>query len=264
MLINPPLGVVERLWRYPVKSMQGEELAVALVGDQGVLGDRGYALGDLQTGRVASAKYPQRWRRLLELQAQFAAAPVLGEPLPPVQIWGPTGEMDERALGEFLGRPVQLWASAPPQASLDKYWPPLPGLDHQDQVTQLFMPPGTFFDSSLVHLITTATLEILGALYPPGDFTPVRFRPNFLLRVAGPGFPEQAWIGKTLALGDEVRLRLERPCRRCVVTTLPQPGLPADPGILGTTVEHNQAVAGVRAAVVAGGTVTRGDPVWLE
>jgi uncharacterized protein YcbX len=72
---------------------------------------------------------------------------------------------------------------------------------------------------------------------------------------------ENDWIGQTVAIGDEVRLRITGPCPRCVMTTLPQGDLPKDSGILRTAAQHNQANVGVYADVLAGGTLRRGDPV---
>ena len=76
-------------------------------------------------------------------------------------------------------------------------------------------------------------------------------------------FAEHAWIGHTLAIGDEVRLSITGPCGRCVMTTLDQGDLPKDSGILRTAVQHNQANVGVYATVVRGGTIRRGDRVRL-
>lgn len=78
------------------------------------------------------------------------------------------------------------------------------------------------------------------------------------------GFVEQTWIGHTLAIGDEVRLKISGPCGRCVMTTLPQGDLPKDSGILRTAVQHNQGHVSCYAAVVQGGTITRGDRVKIS
>jgi uncharacterized protein len=139
------------------------------------------------------------------------------------------------------------------------------GLDHRDTVTEWELPAGTFFDLAVVHLLTTATIERLRALYPEGRFEVRRFRPNIVV-ATGPdahGFVENDWIGHTLVIGGEVRLQIAGPCPRCVMTTLPQGDLPKDPGILRTAAQHNQANVGVYADVVAGGTLRRGDPVML-
>jgi uncharacterized protein len=77
------------------------------------------------------------------------------------------------------------------------------------------------------------------------------------------GFVEDAWIGHTLAIGDEVRLHITGPCGRCVMTTLAQGALLQDHEILRTAVQHHQAQVGVYAAVVRGGTTRRGDRVRL-
>jgi len=77
-------------------------------------------------------------------------------------------------------------------------------------------------------------------------------------------FVENAWIGRTLAIGDEVRLSVTSPCPRCVMTTLPQGDLPRDPGILRTAAQHNGVNVGVYAAIVRGGRIRRGDTVELK
>src|SRR5919108_2313349 len=80
------VGRVEALWRFPVKSMLGEELDAADLGEGGVVGDRAYALVDRETGKVASAKHPKLWPDLLACRAAFVEPPRRGEKAPPVQI----------------------------------------------------------------------------------------------------------------------------------------------------------------------------------
>jgi uncharacterized protein YcbX len=127
------------------------------------------------------------------------------------------------------------------------------------------MPLETFFDLAVIHLLTTATIERLRELYPQGRFEVRRFRPNIVVAPAGQsGFVEDGWVGRTLAIGEEVRLSVTGPCPRCVMTTLPQGDLPADPGILRTAARHNHVNVGVYAAVLRGGRIRRGDPVRLE
>jgi uncharacterized protein YcbX len=86
------------------------------------------------------------------------------------------------------------------------------------------LPETTFFDCAFVHLLSTATLDRLRALYPQGRFEVRRFRPNIAVETANDekDFVEHAWIGQTLTLGDAVRLSVTGPCPRCVMTTLPQ------------------------------------------
>src|SRR5213596_499786 len=150
-------------------------------------------------------------------------------------------------------------------ANAEEYWPDMEGLDFRDTVTDFALPEGTFFDCATVHLLTTATLDRLRELYPHGRFEVRRFRPNVVVETSDgvKDFVENAWIGRTLAIGEAVRLSIDGPCPRCVMTTLPQGDLPKDPGILRTAAQHNHANVGVYADVVEGGAVRRGDPVTL-
>jgi uncharacterized protein YcbX len=77
-------------------------------------------------------------------------------------------------------------------------------------------------------------------------------------------FVENAWIGRTVRIGEVVRLSITGPCPRCVMTTLAQGDLPKDSGILRTAARHNEVNVGVYASVVRGGNVRRGDAISLE
>ncbi len=266
------VGTVASLRRYPVKSMLGEELEVCEVTERGLLGDRAYALLDPSTGKVASAKNPRKWPNLLAFRAAYVEPPGTAEKFPPVKITLPTGrtvtseQRDiDQVLSEALDREATLTTSTPQAPSLEEYWPDVEGLDHRDAVTEENMPPGTFFDFGAVHVLTTATLGRLQELNPAGRFEVQRFRPNILVqhRTKDRGFAENAWIGSTLALGDRVRLSIDGPCPRCVMTTQPQGNLPKDVGILRTAAQHNGANVGVYATVIQGGMLHRGDNVSL-
>jgi uncharacterized protein YcbX len=276
---------VTALWRYPVKSMMGEELNTAEVTTGGLRGDRAYALVDASDGKIASAKNPRKWPMLFDFRAALADDPGTGMAMPPVRITLPDGTMVnseqpdiDEILSTVLQRPVTLDAAGHRDqgrrdsvanaraASAEEYWPDMEGLDHRDTVTDFALPQGTFFDSALVHVLTTATLDRLRALYPEGRFEVRRFRPNMVIETANGAtdFVESAWIGRTLAIGDGVRLSITGPCPRCVMTTLAQGDLPRDTGILRTAARHNEANVGVYASVSRGGKVRRGDSVSLE
>lgn len=269
---NSIVGSIVSLWRYPVKSMQGEEMNASAVTERGLLGDRTYALMDAAEGRVASAKNPRKWPHLFDFRAAFSAPPS-GGALPPVRITLPDGasltsEQGDRdqVLSAVLGRKVSLPSAAPPAPVLEEYWPDLEGLPHRDAVTNEQMPAGTFFDLAPVHLLTTSTLDALRGLYPQGRFEVRRFRPNIVVACSPEqtGFVEQGWVGRTVTLGPDVRLQITGPCPRCVMTTLAQADLPRDPGILGTAVKQAQGHVGVYARVLRGGTLRRGDAVRVE
>ncbi|MEE8505322.1 MAG: MOSC N-terminal beta barrel domain-containing protein [Kiloniellales bacterium] len=267
------VGSVGSLWRYPIKSMMGEELNASEVTERGLLGDRAYALMDPSTGKVASAKNPRKWSKLFDFRATYAESPRPGEKFPPVRITLPEGAIVtseqsniDQTLSTVLGRDVTLRTSAPKTPTLEEYWPDLEGLDHRETITDEAMPPETFFDFAVIHVLTTATIDRLRELYPEGRFEVRRFRPNIVVEPASGErtFVENSWIGRTLTLGDEIRLSIGGPCPRCVMTTLPQGDLPKDVGILRTAAQHNQANVGVYATVLRGGMIRRGDVVRLE
>ena len=269
-------GSVVGLWRYPVKSMMGEELNAAEVMERGLVGDRQFAVVDASTGKVAGAKNPRKWGNFFDFRAAYVEPPESGSKLPAVRLTLPDGTVVTseqpnvaQVLSKALGREV-AFAEAQHDgessgAQAEEYWPDIEGLDYRNTVTEWELPPGTFFDLAVVHLLTTATIERLRALYPEGRFEVRRFRPNIVV-ATGPdqqGFVENDWIGHTVAIGDEVRLRITGPCPRCVMTTLPQGDLPKDAGILRTAAQNNHANVGVYADVVKGGTVRRADEVTL-
>ncbi len=265
-------GSVVALWRYPVKSMMGEELNSCELTHRGVLGDRAYALVDLATGKVVSAKNPRKWGNLFGFRAMYETPPRLGEPVPPVIIALPDGstlssEEDhvEKTLTTALGRDVRLETAAPEEPSLEEYWPDIEDLDHRDVVTDEAMPSGTFFDLAVLHILTTATLGRLRELYPEGRFETRRFRPNIVVETSSSenAFVENDWIGRPISIGDEVQLAITEACPRCVMTTLPQGDLPRDRGILRTAAQHNDVHVGVYAAVIQGGMIRRGDKVTV-
>ena len=86
------VGSVVSLWRYPVKSMMGEELNSADVTDRGMLGDRAYELVDQEDGKVVSAKNPRKWPSLFDFRAAYVEPPRVDDPMPPVRITLPDGK----------------------------------------------------------------------------------------------------------------------------------------------------------------------------
>lgn len=285
---------VAQLFRYPVKSMLGESLSRARIGATGVVGDRAYALIDVETGTVASAKVPRRWSALLDFSARFVAEPVEGEAPPPVEITFPDGSVlrsdDEKidhALTAVLGRAVRLATVPPDGAYFEELWPDIEGLAPQkliDATTtrheetgevisrfdiSAFGAKGTFFDLSALHVLTESTLDRLRELAPDATFDARRYRPNIVLRDQDSGFVENDWPGRTATVGD-ARVRFSFATMRCVMTTLGQGDLPRDPDTLRAIAKHNRieipqiggvwACAGVYADVAAPGDVAVGDP----
>ena len=263
-----PIGSVRELWRYPVKSMLGEELRMATLTERGLQGDRQFALIDLETGHVVSAKNPRRWPTMFAFQARFVPGSSTNVEItfPDGQIMTESMREVDAVLSERLGRKVALTSVPPVQPVLEQYSPNLDGLPERDSETTVKISPTTFFDEAPVHLLTTATLQVLQSRYPDGRFDARRFRPNVVIDTgtSDPAFLENDWKGRTVAIGARVRLVVTTLCARCVMTTLPQKGLPQDLAILRTAVQHNHGMVGVLASVVTPGSVHAGDVVRLE
>ncbi|GAA2781855.1 MOSC domain-containing protein [Kitasatospora paracochleata] len=263
--------ILKSLYRYPVKSLLGEELAESAVTGRGLAGDREFALLDVESGRIASAKYPRTWQRLLTLTGGPGGA-----------VTGPDGgRLDEAALTALLGRTVTVIGSRPDGAELQRAVPEEVLASGPDQEVAATVhafgsaaPPGTFFDFAPIHLVTTATLERIAELGPRGAAEAERYRPNLVLAGAGEPFEENTWTGRELTVGPEVRLRVLLPTPRCAVPTLAHGGLPRDPDALRTPARHNRVeplpglgplpCVGAYAEVVTGGRIARGDRVVLD
>jgi uncharacterized protein YcbX len=252
--------------------MRGEELGTATLDHGGIIGDRAYALKDVETGRVVSAKNPKKFGRILDFRAEFFEPPASRAMIPPIQFTFPDGSSvrsdvpeADAVLSREIGCSVSLMSSTSEKQSYDEYWPDIDGMKNRDVVTEVSMPPRSFFDAASVHIVTSATLERLRELHSQGRFAPRRFRPNVVVETApgAKGFVENSWAGRVLRVG-EARIRVTGLCSRCVMTTLPQGDLPSDLGILRTAVAGNKGHVGAYGSVERGGTASVGDPVWLD
>lgn len=280
---NKPAISVSTLWRYPVKSMMGEELNGAHISTRGLLGDRFYALIDVETNKVVSAKNPKKWPNIFSFRAAYTD-PLEANTTHAVWITLPDGSVlhSDQAdvndkLSSFLGREVRLETKAPDAAKLEQYWP-----EYEGDVNEISnegvagdAPQGSFFDYAALHLLTSSSMEAMQKLYPAGRFEVRRFRPNITIDTHGlDGFVENDWVGKTIRLGDTLRVHISYPCPRCVMPTLAQGDLPADGGILKHAIAKNTPFVsfagkelpsvGVYAKVVQPGWVKRGDSITIE
>jgi uncharacterized protein len=114
------VGSVGALWRYPVKSMMGEELNACEVTDRGLLGDRRLAVVDRATGKVGGAKNPRKWGTFFDFRAAYAEPPRTGARISPVRMTLPDGtavtseQPDlEQILSRAFGRDVEFQEAGP-------------------------------------------------------------------------------------------------------------------------------------------------------
>jgi len=280
---NNTQATVATLWRYPVKSMMGEELNGAEITAGGLLGDRAYALVDVETGNVISAKNPKKWPDFFAYRAAYTAPPAQNG-LQAVWITLPDGTVlcsdqsdIDYNLSRALGNKVVLQSHSPEDAKLEQFWPEYEGEANEvsSEAVAGDAPQGTFFDYAALHLLTTSSIAAMQQNYPEGRFEVRRFRPNMMIDTTGmDGFVENDWVGKTIKIGDSLRLQITDPCPRCVMPTLAQGDLPQDNGIFKNGIAKNKPLVpfagkelpsvGVYARVLSPGWVKRGDAVNIE
>ena len=218
---------IAALWRYPVKSMPGEQCSALELDARGAIGDRAFAVR-AEGGELGSAK------RIDELFALGARHD--GE-------WPEIAFPDGRRMrGDDPGIDAALSAALGIRVRLVR--------------------EGPYFDAEPVHIVTTSALEWLRARLPQSRIDARRFRPNLVISCAARGQPELSWIGRTLRVGGAT-LRISASTGRCRMTTLAQADLPSDPAVLRAISQHADVQFGVYAQVVAPGRIALGDSVIL-
>jgi uncharacterized protein len=229
------VGRIAALWRYPVKSMAGENLVETEVSWHGLAGDRRWAF--VRDGQVRSG-FP--WLTMRELPELAHYRPRFADPGRPdaslTLVRRPSGgelEVADPALAAELGLGVRV-----------------------------IKQNRGIFDTMPLSLLTTRTVASLGRL-AGADLAPERFRPNLLVDALSGDFPEDGWVGRILRIGG-LRMRVDQRDQRCVMVTIDPVTLDRDPAILRAIARERDARLGVYGSTVQPGQVAVGDPVVLE
>lgn len=228
------LGTVSEVWRYPVKSLQGERLGRVAVDARGVAGDRGWAVVT-DAGKLGSGKDTRRFERvdgLFDLAAETVDGAVRVRTSGGVARAG-SAEADA-LVAAALGRP----ATVRPETDVRHH------------------------DDSPLHILTTSSLAWLADRLGPEAAERRRFRPNLVMETGNdPELVEQGWVGATLVIGH-LTVEVTHATERCRMVTLPQPGgVAEEPEVLRTLGRDNAALLGVYARVVRPGMVQVGAEV---
>ncbi|HEV3264763.1 MAG TPA: MOSC domain-containing protein [Acidimicrobiales bacterium] len=291
------VATVAEIWRYPVKSMQGERVGSSGVDERGLAFDRAYALMDAATGMLASAKRPRPWGALLQMSARVIENdPTAGSP-PVVEvdfggestvIRGADDPKAAKAISAWVGREVRIVSVAPEGAAFEEVWVQDMGApesmyapvtaDDEDGLPVLSVPgalgapDGTLFDFASLHILASASIRSLSAALGDASVDVRRFRPNLLIET-GDGtsdYPDNEWSRSALRIGGSLEARGIMATMRCVMVTLPQGELVRAREVLQTLNRVNRLdvpsmgsypCIGVYARVVRAGTVSEGDEV---
>ena len=293
------MGHVAALYRYPVKSLGGEQVESVEIGTRGIKGDRLWAVRDLERDVTATAR---RIPALLKATARYVAAiPADAGPgsAPEVVITFPDSTEVSSSdagvhakLSELVDRDVRLTALPPADdtslhklsrderekmsiAALRKDFGITEGETFPEismfRVTDLTTlvrystPPGMFVDLAPVHVMTQTSLQTIGAEFGGDDVDVRRFRPNILLALNNPDdeLPESQWTGGHLSLGGAV-LEVTMPTIRCVVPSRAQPGFDVDRRITKAVAGRAGRCLGSYCWVDTGGSVSVGDEAALK
>jgi uncharacterized protein len=282
------VGTICELWRYPVKSMLGTTLREVVVTPKGFLGDRAWALRDVETGRIASAK---KVPRLLRFRATYEVEPTV-ESLGRVRIETPDGDAiypgdpeASRVISELLGRDVRLENQARedekttidretvfgdvPLDEMKSDWSPEVMSDWTPETMPDYfqLKKSTFYEIGSVFVLASGSVEHLLELQGRTALIDRRrFRPNFFIDTSPETgrFFEDDWLGGTVAIGDDLVLDEFQPTQWCVTSTLAQEELPRDLSILRTTAKNHKGCLGVYASVRSPSLARAGDPVVLS
>ena len=270
------------IYRYPVKSMMGETLSEADIGEAGIPGDRGWAVRDEKRGGIRGGKkIPQ----LMTLTAQSGpTAPLITSPD------GDSASASTEGINEWLSdklnHPVTLWPLLPAD-QLDHYRrgapdtedfeqelravfgrlpeEPLPDLSGFEELLEFESPPGTYFDAFPISIMSQQSLATMNQLEGESRFDVRRFRPNLLVDIPDTDhpFPEQAWVGKTLSIGS-VALKIDMTCPRCSMTTHSFDDLPRDTEVMRKLVNHSDGNLGIYASVQTPGKISLEDHIAIS
>jgi uncharacterized protein len=246
------VGTVVQVWRYPVKSFQGELVDSLDLAPGGGTGDRTLAVVHPASRKVLSAK---RYADLLMASARLDGERVIVT-LPDASEHAADDPDIHQVLSDWLGLEVRL---APPP--VDAVFPMEMYTGMSDEDSPLFDwagPPGTWLDLADAHWLTTASLAAIAAERPDGQWDVRRFRPTALIETSSTGFAEEGWTSiRAGSVGSKVLMATPR----CSMPSRAQPGLERDMAI-GTTIrDTNSNNLGVYASVTQSGTVKVGDAV---
>lgn len=254
------IGTLESIWRYPVKSMRGEEVDDVFVAFTGLMGDRIYAISSSaaspefpwHTNReqeeliLYKARFKRREETLKPAALEAALAELLNPPYPlasafAVEVETPEGEtfpIDDPAFLESLG-------------------------DKSEGELTLHFTQKNMVDCRPISLFSLQTVDQLGR-ETGMDLDKIRFRANFYVDWdSGGGFFENGLVDRKIRIGDRVELMILELDPRCKTITIDPDTAETQPRLLKHVTRKHGGFAGVFAAVLKEGAARTGDGVHL-
>lgn len=284
------VGTIKEIWRYPVKGMAGEQLQQCDIGQQGLAGDRIWALRDVLRQEIQSCKFRPELLSCIATfrdKDKYAAGAHVDITFPDGKVIGSDELIIDQLLSELTGHKSTLemlrdikeidfyrrykkdnhsWLDELKATFERQDDEPFPDLDNLPQATQDFVSvPGTFFLVTPFHFITTSTMAHMRTLDPDLDWAIERFRPNVVIETIPSlnGLVEQEWLGKNLVIGDST-INCNGATPRCGAVTKSQQKLPTNTEILRTIVKKTEQNLGAYGAILKSSNLQVGDDVFLS
>ncbi len=271
---------VTELWEYPVKSMIGNRVPDGEFTDLGLVGDRIWALRDVERGFIANTRQTPGIMRLAAAHAGGGAVTIT---LPDGRTVRSSDHDADAVLSAELGREVRLESLRPvddldfyrrqpddsitdPMAHLRDIFAreddePLPDFTKfGPNVMEYESPPGTFYDCFPLLVMSTSSLRSMAEALPDSVVDIRRFRPTFVVDTGDePGHPEFGWAGRRFAVGSAI-IEVVNDCPRCAaITKQVTDDVPQDRAILRHVVKDLSQAVGVYCNIVQPGIITQGD-----
>ena len=240
------IGRLERLRRYPVKSMAGEDLESVYISENGIVGDRlcGYRLSGVESDFVSRRYLTARNApELLLCRPSIADEPSRSEAYP--ESYRPRIEIE---LPEIFGLNKIVGVE---DSQLIKFLE-----EHYGVSLQVDYQKG-IFDQKAISLVGMPSLEAL-------KVDPLRFRENMYISWDKEPLYEDSLVGKVIRIGDEVRVSIDEQCKRCVMVNIDPNSAEKDNSVLKAIGSYNKARLGVYGSVLQQGIVREGDAIYLE
>ena len=281
------VGTVKALWRYPVKSLQGESIDNSRVLRSGIPGDRAWAFKDLNSGEITGGK---KLPQLMTMAATYSDPPILGKSarciisLPDNTKTSTDDPLIDAIISTQVRRPLRLFPLLPRSYSKHYRWNSpmseaeirhlfgiepdgeLPDLSHYPdtvikEVIEHVTPRGAYFDSYPLHLLTTASLQYVKERAPNADIRAERFRPNLLIDTGkADSLLENNWIGGELYIGSSV-IYCDTRTVRCSMPGQAQPNFAQDSSVVYAVANFAERHLGVTCTIIKEGEIKVGDEV---
>jgi len=256
------VGKVDSLWRYPVKSMRGEELDEAFAGFAGIYGDRLFAFKSSASPTGFPYLTAREQRRLLQYRPHFRHPNKAARPVN-------LTETEKMGANPISADPSELMVDVetPDGKTLAVDDPALidtlrADIDQKHQLT-LMRSERALTDCRPVSIFS------LQSAWKLGDETGIeldkrRFRANIYVDLtSGQGFAENEFVGRSLRIGPKVVVTILERDARCVMITLDPDTGEKTPAILKKVAQAHEGMAGVYGAVLVEGMLHKGDTVEL-